>query len=51
LDVDLEEVAKGEIEPYVDLNITCVAKAAADAKPGEQPKILEGVPLLRARLV
>jgi len=51
LDIDLEEVAKGEIEPYVDLNITCVAKAAADAKPGEQPKILEGVPLLRARLV
>lgn len=45
LDLSLDDVAKGEVEPYVDLTITCTLKGDPEAK------ILEGVPLLRAKLV
>lgn len=45
LGLSLEDVGKGEIEPYVDLTITCALKGDPEAK------IVEGVPLLRAKLV
>lgn len=45
LGLSLEDVGKGEIEPYVDLTITCALKGDPEAK------IVEGVPILRAKLV
>jgi ubiquitin-activating enzyme E1 len=44
LEVSLEDVSKGELEPYVDLTITCALKGDPEGK------IVEGVPLLRAKL-
>lgn len=44
LDVSLEDISKGELEPYVDLTITCTLKG------DQEGKIIEGVPPLRAKL-
>lgn len=44
LDVSLEDISKGELEPYVDLTITCTLKG------DQEGKIVEGVPPLRAKL-